>query len=165
MSSIAERPLTFEEFVGLGTSRRLELAHGQLEELVSPRPLRGWAAGRLSARLDGYLSLSQPDAFWAPEVDVPTVPGCGRRPDFAYYTPADAAARLDLAANRVLGPPTRVVEVVSEDEEERDRVTKRREYAAAGIPHYSVAADLGSADTLSSPLFPELAIPVRALFR
>src|SRR5437762_1522864 len=49
---------------------------------------------------------------------------------------AEDAARIDLKSNRVLGVPTLVVEIVSEDDEERDTVAKRREYARAGIQHY-----------------------------
>jgi hypothetical protein len=44
-------------------------------------------------------------------LDIPKVPFFGRRPDVAFYATADAA-RIDLTANRVLGVPTLVVEVV-----------------------------------------------------
>jgi Putative restriction endonuclease len=102
----------------------------------------------------------------------------------AYYSTADAA-RIDLKANRVLGVPTLVVEVVSEDDEERDTVTKREEYAAAGIQHYwildprrraalllalrdgryGVAGDFSGQEVLTSELFPGLAVPLSRLFR
>jgi Uma2 family endonuclease len=117
-------------------------------------------------------------------LDIPTIPFFGRRPDFAYYSTADAA-RIDLAANRVLGVPTLVVEVVSEDDEERDLVTKRDEYARAGIRHYwildpqrrtaltlvlhgiayAVAGEFSGDEVLTSALFPGLALPLTRLFR
>jgi Uma2 family endonuclease len=107
-----------------------------------------------------------------------------RRPDFAYYSPADAA-RIDLRSNRVLGVPTLVVEILSEDDEKRDLVTKRSEYARAGIQHYWIAGpqrhtvltlvlrgneyevngEFSGGEVLTSVLFPGLEIPLTRLFR
>jgi Uma2 family endonuclease len=81
--------------------------------------------------------------------------------------------------------PTLVVEVVSEDDEVRDTVTKREEYARAVIPHYwivdpqrravltlvrrgttyEVAGEFSGQEVLSSALFPGLALPLARLFR
>src|SRR6266581_4733156 len=135
MAQPATKRLTFEEFQEMNLDGRYELVDGQLEELVPPRPFHSWSETRISSELDRYLEVHEPDAFWGVELDIPTIPFFGRRPDFAYYSTVDAA-RIDLAANRVLGVPTLVVEVVSEGDEERDTVTKRQEYARAGIQHY-----------------------------
>jgi Uma2 family endonuclease len=181
--SITKR-LTFDEFQELGLDGRYELVNGELEELVPPRPFHSWTGGRLPLELGRYLDDHEPEAFWGVELDIPTIPFFGRRPDFAYYSTADAA-RLDLTGNRVLGVPTLVVEVVSEDDEERDTVTKREEYARAGIAHYwivdpqrrtvltlilreaayEVAGEFTGQDMLTSTLFPGLAIPLARLFR
>src|SRR5947209_6247514 len=135
MAQPATKRLTFEEFQELNLDGHYELVDGQLEELVPPKLRHSWTGGRLPLELGNYLDTHEPDAFWGVELDIPTIPFFGRRPDFAYYSTADAT-RIDLAANRVLGVPTLVVEVVSEEDEERDTVTKREEYARAGIPHY-----------------------------
>lgn len=139
---------------------------------------------RIASALDRYLEAHEPDAFWGVELDIPTIPYFGRRPDFAYYSTADAA-RIDLDANRVLGVPTLVVEVLSEDDEERDTVTKREEYSLVGIAHYwildprrrmaltlalddaayAVAGEFAGEDVLTSALFPGLAVPLKQLFR
>jgi Uma2 family endonuclease len=176
--------MTFEEFQEINGDGRYELVDGQLEELVAPRPLHSWSGGRTFSELDRYLEHHQPDAFWGVELDIPTIPFFGRRPDFAYYSATDAA-RIDLKRNRALGVPTLVVEVVSEDDEERDTVTKRSEYARAGIRHYwivdpqrrtvatlvlrdnayDVAAEFSGDDLLTSDLFPGLGIPLSRLFR
>lgn len=131
-----------------------------------------------------YLDEHEPEAYWGVELDIPTIPFFGRRPDFAYYSTADAA-RIDLDQNRVLGVPTLVIEVLSEDDEERDTVTKRDEYARAGIAHYwiadprrrtvltlvlrddayEVAGDFSGDAALTSVLFPGLTIPLSRLFR
>ena len=184
MTQPATQRLTFEQFQERGLDGRYELVDGELEELVPPRPFHSWTGTRISSELDRYFEANEPDAFWGVELDIPTIPFFGRRPDFAYYSRADAT-RIDLAANRVLGVPTLVVEVVSEDDEERDTVTKREEYARAGIPHYwivdpqrrtvltlvrrgtayEVAGEFSGDEVLTSALFPGLALPLARLFR
>jgi Uma2 family endonuclease len=184
MALPATKRLTFEQFQELDLDGRYELVDGELEELVPPRPFHSWSETRISSELDRYLEANEPDAFWGVELDIPTIPFFGRRPDFAYYSTADAA-RLDLAANRVLGVPTLVVEVISEEDEERDTVTKREEYARAGIEHYwivdpqrrtvltlvlrdgvyAAAGEFSRSDVLTTALFPGLILPLARLFR
>jgi len=184
MAQPATKRLTFEEFQEMNLDRRYELVDGILEELVPPRPFHSWTGARLPLELGRYLDVHEPDAFWGVELDIPTIPFFGRRPDSAYYSTADAA-RVDLAANRVLGVPTLVVEVVSEDDEERDTVTKREEYARAEIQHYwivdpqrrtvltlalrgttyEVAGEFSRDEVLTSGLFPGLVLPLARLFR
>src|SRR5205823_6149249 len=149
-----------------------------------PRPFHGWTGGRIFSEFDTYLEVHEPEAFWGIELDIPTIPFFGRRPDFAYFSTADAA-RIDLVANRVLGVPTLVAEVVSEDDEERDTVTKRKEYALAGIAHYwildpqqrtvltlalrgaayEVVGEFSGNEVMTGALFPGLALPLARLFR
>ena len=184
MAQPATKRLTFEEYQELNRDGRYELVNGELEELVPPRPLHGWTGGRLPLELGRYLDEREPDAFWGVELDIPTIPYFGRCPDFAYYSTADVA-RIDLKGNRVLGVPTLVVEILSEDDEERDLVTKRSEYTRAGIRHYwladpqrrtvlalvlrddeyEVAGEFSGGDLLTSSLFPGLEIPLSRLFR
>lgn len=74
------------------------------------------------------------------------------RPDFFYLTPALLARQTEIERARGLGkrdyrpifvPPALVVESISIGHERHDRVTKRRYYAEAAIPHYWIldAAD------------------------
>jgi Uma2 family endonuclease len=184
MTQSATKLFTFEEFQAMDLDGHYELVQGQVEELVPPRPLHGWTSGRIPSELSKYLEVHEPEAYCGVALDIPTISYFGRRPDFAYYSTADAA-RIDLDANCVLGVPTLVVEVVSEDDEERDTVTKRKEYALVGIQHYwimdprrrtvltlalqeseyAVAGEFAGEDVLTSELFPGLAIPLRRLFR
>jgi Uma2 family endonuclease len=184
MAQPATKRLTFEEFQAMNLDGHHELVDGQLEELVPQRPLQSWSGGRITSELGHYLDALEPDAFWGLGLDIPTIPFFARRPDFAYYAAADAP-RIDLAANRVLGVPTLVVEVISEEDEERDTVTKRDEYARAGIRHYwivdpqrrtvltlvlrgtayDVTGEFSDEAELTSALFPALAIPLSRLFR
>jgi len=185
MAGLAEKLLTFEEFALLRLDGPHELVDGRLEKLVRFSPLHSWTSGRIFRELDPYLEARQPGAFWGVELDVPTLPLHGRRPDFVYYSPDDAARHLDFAAERATGAPTLVVEVLSRDDETRDLVTKREEYARAGIAHYwildpqrrtaltlvlrdgqyEVAGEFSGADTLTRELFPGLAVPLARLFR
>jgi len=185
MAEVGSRRMTFEEFASLGAGRRCELVDGRLEELVPPRPFHSWTGAQVAKEVGRYLEAREPAAFWGVELDIPTVQGYGRRPDFAYYSAAAAASGLDLQQNRVLGVPTLVVEVVSEEDERRDTVIKRAEYARAGIEHYwildpqthsaltlvlrgeryQVAGEFTGVSTLTSELFPGLEIPLERVFR
>jgi len=185
MAEAPPKRLTFREFADLNSEGRYELVNGRLEELVSPKPKHGWTGVRIGVVLDPYLEAHDPEGYWGVELDIPTIPFFGRRPDFAYYTAEDAARGIDMEGNEVLGVPTLVVEVLSPDDEERDLVTKRDEYARAGIPHYwildpqrrtALTLALGEGRyeqegqfsdnaVLTSSLFPGLEVPLRRLFR
>lgn len=184
MTETADKLLTFEEFATLNGEGRYELVNGRLEELVAPTPRHGWTQGRINSSLDGFLSRREPDAYWGVELDIPTIPFFGRRPDVAYFSTQDAA-RIDFDKDTVLGVPTLVIEVLSAEDETRDLVTKREEYARAGIAHYwildprrrtatllalregayEVVREFSGNQTLTSDLFPGLKIPFRQLFR
>jgi Uma2 family endonuclease len=185
MSALVQEKLTFDDYVARNFDGRFELVDGRLEPLVAPRPRHGWTYAELSAALSPYLHEHHPGGYWGGEVDIPTVAFHGRRPDFIFYTREAAAVGIDLDADRVLAVPTLVVEIVSEDDEPRDLVTKRREYAEAGIPHYwildprrrtalflhlrdgayEVEARFARGQELASQLFPGLTIPLKRLFR
>ena len=74
------------------------------------------------------------------EVTLSEVPATVRRPDVVVaVSSALVRDRAPLPTNRVLAAEVLlVVEIVSPSSVERDLVTKRREYAAAGIPAYLV---------------------------
>lgn len=185
MAEVAEKLLTFEEFAKRNTEGRYELVNGRLEELVAPRPFHNWTCNALAAELHPYLLRHDLKGFWGTEFDFPTLPLHGRRPDFAYFSAADTARGLDLEQNRTYGIPTLAVEVVSEEDEARDRITKRKEYAQVGVPHYWIidpqrknaltlvlqngeyveSGTFSGEDAITSSLFPGLEIPLSHLFR
>ena len=185
MTEVLVRRLTFEEFTDRHSHDYCELVDGQLEELVAPKPFHSWTTSQFLLAIGPYLNEREPSAFYGVELDIPTIPNFGRRPDFAYYAADSVTQRIDLTGNRVLAPPTLVLEVVSPDDEARDLVTKRREYAQAGIEHYwildpqrrtalllrlqdgeyTVVFQLSGGSVLTTPLFPGLEIPLSRLFR
>jgi Uma2 family endonuclease len=86
-----------------------------------------------------YLLVSFADLFALGVVrlapyEMRLIPGqLSREPDILFVA---AANRARLTAARLEGPADLVVEVVSESSASRDRVTKFREYAQAGISEY-----------------------------
>ncbi|MBC8875332.1 MAG: Uma2 family endonuclease [Planctomycetes bacterium] len=124
---------TEEEYLALDTNRMVELSDGRLEVLPMPTIFHQLLVKYLCTVLDRYVSERDlgtvlfaplPVRLWATKY---------REPDIVFL-------RRDRA-RRVHGQPfgaDLVMEVVSEGEEnrERDLVTKRQEYAVAGISEY-----------------------------
>ena len=115
-------------------SRRLvELSDGQIEVLSRPNPFHQRTAGYLFRLLyDCVAALRAGEVFFAP-LPVRLWPGKYRDPDIAYLKPG----RISDPQHQPQGADL-VMEVVSDDEEgrKRDLVTKRQEYAQAGIAEY-----------------------------
>lgn len=127
------RPMTLTEWDQLDIEGSAELVQGVL--LMGPP--ESLANRRAAARMSALLGLV-PGIEWVQEMDilldgdalVPTV----RCPDVVVLRAGavDDVPRLDPADVLL------VVEVVSQSSVETDWVTKRREYARAGIPAYLV---------------------------
>lgn len=184
MSQLAPSAISFDQFTAINADGRYELVDGRLETLVAPRPRHGLTGGRLFAILDEHLTRSEAGGYCGVELDIPTLPHHGRRPDIVYYDPEAAALGINLEQDRVTGLPTLVIEVVSPDDEGRDLITKRREYAQAGIPHYWIAdpgrrslvmlvlrdgiyqsaGSFSDGEVASSDLLPGLSIPLSRIF-
>ena len=109
--------------------RRYELADGRLDVSPVPMPVHTY----VDSRLTWHLINSAPDEF-----DVLTGPGVNlnaartrhRIPDVAVFD-AEPPAEGYYSV-----PPVLAVEIVSPESVFRDNHTKRREYAAFGIPCY-----------------------------
>lgn len=183
MTEVATRKLTFEEFVALNRKDRCELVNGQVEQLVSPRPRHGWSSVQFAIQVIAPSRASDPEGYWGGEVDIPTVPFHARRPDSVYYSSTDRAG-IDLRQDQVRRVPTLAVEILSEEDKQRDLVDKRDEYARAGIAHYwildpgrktvlilvlrngryELEAQFSSSESLASSLFPNVEVPLVRLF-
>ena len=124
---------TERQYLALFThGRGVEFNDGMIEVLPVPTKthqlviglfyelLKAFLGGRGVVLLAGYKLRVQ-----SPEVQF-------REPDVVYLTP-EQNTRAGEAFTRAA---ELVAEVVSRDDPERDYVTKRREYAAAGIPEY-----------------------------
>ena len=163
---------------------RYELINGELHVTHAPHVWHQLVVGKVGAALE----------LWSNQTDAGlTIPGPG-----VLFSPVDAVipdvvwVRRDRLAEllgedgKLHGAPDLVVEVVSPGtaNEERDRVTKRRQYGDWGVPEYWIidrfagtvevfrlaggtlqpVETLVETDQLTSPLLPEFAHPVAALF-
>lgn len=130
---VAREPLTLEDFEALGEEVRIEVVDGIPVMSPDPTVRHQRAAARLVRLFDdaappGWVSLGPVD--WM----ISEVPLTIREPDVVvvpYRLVAEDAKRLVEA-------PLLAVEVLSPGSYERDLITKRYQYAAAGLRHYWV---------------------------
>lgn len=146
MSSVhLPRLLSLEDWDALpeDNSARVELQEGVL--IVTPRPLRPHARAvfRIAKQLDDQLP-DDLEAIIEFEVCVDSAyPPTVRIPDVVI-------TRKDGSERRLNGPDVLIaIEVVSPGSKRTDTVTKRSEYAEAGIEHYWIV-DLGPPVTLTT---------------
>ncbi|HET6381839.1 MAG TPA: Uma2 family endonuclease [Armatimonadota bacterium] len=183
--SDAAHKMTFEEFMKLPEEdTRYELIDGRRVTLVPPYMPHSHAQTTLVTKIGVYLGENFA-GFFGVELDFPTLPFHGRRPDAIYFAP-DRVTEADWQRGYPLHAPDLVIEIVSPDDPKRDYVVKRAEYARVGIPNYwivdpaaqrvevltlgangeyLVERELGPDDVLTSSLFPGLEIPLAQVLR
>jgi Uma2 family endonuclease len=109
--------------------QRYELVDGRLDVSPAPKPIHTCVDSRLTI----HLGNNAPDDF-----DILTGPGINLNADRTHHRIPDLAvfdaARPEQGYYSV--PPVLAVEIVSPESVFRDNHTKRREYAAFGIPSY-----------------------------
>ena len=121
-----------EEYLALDTNWLIEYSHGGLEVLPMPTFSHQRLVAFLYRTLMGFVEeRGLGVAMFAP-LRVQLWRGKFREPDIVFMA-TEHADRLDEQFWR---GADLVMEVVSPDDPQRDRVTKRREYAQAGIPEY-----------------------------
>jgi Uma2 family endonuclease len=115
------------------TNRPVELSDGYIEVLPIPTPFHQRIVRFLFRLLESCVAaLGQGEVFFAP-LPIRLWPGKFRDPDVVYLRPG----RIPDPRHQPQGADL-VMEVVSEDEEDRQRdlETKRQEYAQAGVAEY-----------------------------
>ncbi|MEV1292325.1 Uma2 family endonuclease [Pseudonocardia sp. NPDC049635] len=149
-------PLSISEYLAIGEVEPgyTELVEGSIVMSPSPVPRHNRAQKRLLRQLDDQIPAGL-EAI--PELDVdlalsgPDGPGWSRRPDIVVahrsaYDRVDRDGGVLAAAEVVLA-----VEILSPGSRRTDHVTKRGEYADAGIGHYWVV-DLGDRAAQREPV-------------
>lgn len=116
-------------------------AYELVEGVPTMTPGESWLNRTVATALASLLRSA--GGAWAVgtdgEVTLSEVPATVRLPDVVVARSAKPSDRAGLPENRLLASEVLfVAEVVSPSSVERDLVTKRREYAAAGIPSYLV---------------------------
>ena len=140
MKQLPNHLYTVGEYAALGeTEHRTELQEGIITVSPSPTPDHMDAIYELASQLKRQVS---PDLKVTIDVDVdlelvsPGEPGTIRRPDVVVV---DRKARLrvrDEGGTLRASDVRLIIEVVSPGSRRTDYVTKRSDYADAGIPHY-----------------------------
>lgn len=117
-------------YLAMAARRRVEFDNGMLEILPVPTKTHQLIIAWLYEALIAFLAAR--GRVFMSGYRLRVAPGRYREPDLLYLTPEqDALAGEDYCEAADL-----VVEVVSADDPNRDYVTKRRDYAEAGIPEY-----------------------------
>ncbi|HEX6986131.1 MAG TPA: Uma2 family endonuclease [Planctomycetaceae bacterium] len=126
---------TIREYLRLPTERRVEYDRGRLEFLPMPTEYHQDILEFLYRQLFEFVANRGLGKVHVAGLRVRTRRRKFREPGVAFLSRENSRHRKGLyweAADLV-------VEVVSEDEPNRDWVKKRREYAKAGIPEYWIA--------------------------
>lgn len=121
-----------EEYLALDTNHLIELSHGQLEVLPMPTQSHQLLVIALFELLLNFVREGQLGTVLLAPMRVQLSPGKFREPDIQFMR----AEHDDRRSDRFWEGADLVMEIVSPDDPERDKVTKRREYAQAGIPEY-----------------------------
>ena len=184
----ARRAWTYSDLVALPEDQlRHELIDG--EHIVSPSPNTGHQTISLNLvrLLLPYLDQHRPGELLYAPFDVKLSPFTVLVPDLVYFT-TERFARV-VNEKHATAAPDLVVEILSPGTRRRDKGRKRAVYDREGVREYWIVdpearsitvlrrpgADAGLTDvtvltlakdeTLESPLFPGLQIPLREVFR
>ena len=119
------------EYLELDTNHLVEFSHGQIEVLPMPSDRHQAIVGflfviflRLAQQIHGTVRIAPLRVLlWTGKI---------REPDLVFLR----SARDPRRQEQYWTGADLVVEVVSPDDRQRDHVTKRLEYAKAGIPEY-----------------------------
>jgi Uma2 family endonuclease len=125
-------PCTEEEYLALDFNLLLEFTDGFLEVLPMPTTYHQRIVFFLLKALDAWVTARQlGEVLFAP-LKVRLRKGKLREPDLLFMK-SEHAARI---SNQYWKRPDLVIEIVSPKNRRHDLVTKRDEYAEAGIPEY-----------------------------
>ena len=121
-----------EEYLSLDTNRLIEYSHGQLEVLPMPTFSHQRLVAFLYRSLMGFIEERGLGVVMFAPLRIQLWSGKYREPDLVFM----ATEHADRLGEQYWRGADLVMEVVSPDDPQRDTVTKRREYAQAGIPEY-----------------------------
>ena len=184
----ARRAWTYSDLVALPEDQlRHELIDG--EHIVSPSPYTGHQTISLNLvrLLLPYLDQHRPGELLYAPFDVKLSPFTVLVPDLVYFT-TERFARV-VNEKHATAAPDLVVEILSPGTRRRDKGRKRAVYDREGVREYWIVdpearsitvlrrpranagltdvtvLTLAKGETIESPLFPGLQIPLREVFR
>ena len=169
---------TWADYQSFSSEERFEILNGQVHAMTAPSLAHQFICTRLCEILPSFFREKGCQVFTSP-VDVKLSEVDVVQPDLVVV-----CDRSQLRGSHIEGAPSLVVEVISNSSRVRDRVRKLHRYAKAGVkeywliepfnPHiqvlqldgdgYRIAGSYESSDTLRSPSFAELTLPLEQLF-
>jgi Uma2 family endonuclease len=175
-------PLTYEEFLRVrdATIDQTELIEGELFVTPSPSTLHQAIVLRLARGFDRALEVGGSGLVFVAPLDVRLAANTIVQPDIMIFL--DDRLRF-VGEDAVEGPPSVVIEVLSQSTSRRDLNIKRRIYATYEVPEYWIADPSGktvtvhtdaaegqyrsvmtSLDTATCVLIPQVTFDVSQLF-
>jgi len=171
---------TIEDYLKLPENVRAELIGGDLFMTPSPRFSHQDVTARILLHLTGFVEARELGKVAVAPLDVHLPSGDIVQPDIMFIRASNAAIIQDW----IRGVPDLVVEVLSPEGPERDRIVKRELYARNGVSEYWIADPAAgtievlvlrngsfeshgyfeAGDSVDSPAFPGLALPIAAIF-
>ena len=121
-----------EEYLALDTNHLVEYSHRQLEVLPMPTQSHQLLVIALFELLKDFVRARRLGTVLLAPMPVQLWQGKISEPDILFMR----TEHDDRRSDQFWHGADLVMEVVSPDDPQRDRVTKRREYAQAGIPEY-----------------------------
>jgi Uma2 family endonuclease len=121
-----------DEYLTLDTNRLVEFSHGQLEILPMPTFSHQRLVAFLYRLLLGFVAPKELGEVMFAPLRVQLWQGKYREPDLVFMSTRHA----DRMGEQYWRGADLIMEIVSPDDRRRDLVTKRQEYALAGIPEY-----------------------------
>ena len=134
------------DYLALNTNHLVELSEGRLAVLAMPTEWHQLIVAFLYEALKTFVAASGLGKVLFAPLRVQLWEGKFREPDLVFLFERNAAKRGD----KYWRGADLVVEVVSEDDPDRDLVEKRREYAQAGISEYWIVDPRDSTITILS---------------
>ena len=171
---------TEDDYFSLNTTRLVELVAGSIEVLPMPTELHQNIAWFICTLLKSFIKADEQAMALMSPFSIRLWPGHIRQPDVVFMAGRNASRRH----GNVWDGADLAVEVVSDDDPNRDLRVKRAEYAVAKIPEYwtvnprshnvtvlrledgkyEVAGTYTIGDTAASVLLPGFAVGVTDIF-
>src|SRR5262245_60236516 len=135
---LAARPRkTVEDYMKLPEGVRVELIDGEFFVSPSPTLRHQIIVQNLFRLLFAFLESKRLGRIFVALLDVVLPSGVVLQPDLLFVAAANAAILKD----RIRGVPDLVIEVISPEGAERDRIVKRDIYARNGVRVYWIVDD------------------------
>lgn len=141
----------------------IEVVQFALASWTRATPGRGWVAWGLGSRIDDH-NVYGPDILWYREgrVPEPYEPPSHPVPDIAVEVRSPSTWRYDRGPKRAGYERAGLPELWLVDPSARRVVVVRR--SQPGAPTFDVELELGTDETLTSPLLPDFALPLAGVF-